>query len=131
MGAEPAVATALQWAFVLGVAALTIHAWLRRDAEASLVITAVASQVMSPLVWDHYAIVLLLPVALVLDRVGRRAWPIALLPIAGWLPAPVYPVMFVVGLLSAWAVGRPTRGTSGAGGTSPAAAPPAGVAPDA
>jgi alpha-1,2-mannosyltransferase len=106
LGVDPAVASVLQWVTVLAVAALTVHAWLRLDAEASLVVTAVASQCLSPLVWDHYAIVLLLPVALVLGRLGRRAWPIALLPIAGWLPAPVYPLLFAIGLVSAWAVGR-------------------------
>jgi alpha-1,2-mannosyltransferase len=106
LGIDPAAANLLQWAFVLAVAAVTIHAWLRLDAEASLVVTAVASQCVSPLVWDHYAVVLLLPVALVLDRVGPRAWPIALLPVAGWLPAPVYPLLFAVGLLSASAVGH-------------------------
>jgi alpha-1,2-mannosyltransferase len=131
MGADPTVAGGVQWGFVLLVLAITVHAWLRIDAEASLVVTAVASQCVSPLVWDHYAVVLLLPVALVLDRVGRRAWPIALLPIAGWLPAPVYPLLFVIGLAAAWAVGRRTRGTRAADGSAPtppdaaAANPPA------
>ncbi len=109
LGVDASVASALQWAFVLGVAAVTVHAWVWRDAEASLVVTAVASQCVSPLVWDHYAIVLLLPVALVLDRAGRRAWPFALLPIAGWLPAPIYPVLFAAGLIGAWAAGRPRQ----------------------
>ncbi len=107
LGADSTVATAIQWAFVAAVAIVTILAWLRRDAASSLVVTAVASQCVSPLVWDHYAVVLLLPVALVLDRLGPRAWPIALLPIAGWLPAPVYPILFAVGLAAAWGAGRP------------------------
>ena len=103
-------ATLFQWLAVAGVVAITLHAWFRRDPGASLVVTAVASQVLSPLVWDHYAMVLLLPVALVLDRLGRRAWPVVLLPIAGWLPAPVYPALFAVGLVAAWGVGRPREG---------------------
>ena len=107
LGLSPESASVVQWIAVGAVAALTVHSWFRRDAVASLVVTAVASQVLSPLVWEHYATVLLLPVALVLDRIGRRAWPIALLPVAGWLPAPFYPLLFAIGLIAAWAVGRP------------------------
>jgi alpha-1,2-mannosyltransferase len=107
LGVSPGVASVVQWAYVGAVAAITIHAWFRRDEIASLVVTAVASQVISPIVWDHYAVVLLLPVALVLDRLGPRAWPNVLLPLAGWLPLPWYPVLFAVGLVAAWAVGRP------------------------
>ena len=107
LGFSTGAASVVQWVAVAAVAALTIHAWLRRDAVASLVVTAVASQVVSPLVWDHYAVVLLLPVALVLERRGRSAWPIALLPIAGWLPGPVYPLLFAIGLVAAWAAGWP------------------------
>jgi hypothetical protein len=113
LGASQAMASVVQWAYVAGVAAITVHAWLRRDDVASLVVTAVASQVISPIVWDHYAVVLLLPVALVLDRLGRRGWPIVLLPLAGWLPLPWYPVLFAIGLLAAWAVGRPRTGMPG------------------
>jgi alpha-1,2-mannosyltransferase len=108
LGLLSAAASVVQWGSVAAVAVLTIHAWLRRDAVASLVVTAIASQLVSPLVWDHYAVVLLLPVALVLERLGRRAWPIALLPIAGWLPGEVYPLLFAIGLVAAWAVGRPS-----------------------
>lgn len=123
LGLSTQAAALAQWAAVAAVAAITLHAWFRRDAVASLVVTAIASQVVSPLVWDHYAVVLLLPVALVLDRVGPRAWPIALLPVAGWLPAVAYPALFAVGLVAAWAVGRP-RGARG-GADAPVTARPA------
>jgi len=113
LGFSPQAATLVQWVAVATVVTITLHAWFRRDALSSLVVTAVASQVVSPLVWEHYAVVLLLPVALVLDRMGRRAWPIALLPIAGWLPAPAYPVLFAIGLVAAWAVGRPRSRAKG------------------
>jgi hypothetical protein len=115
LGLTPEAASVVQWVAVVVVAVLTLHSWFRRDAVASLVVTAVASQVISPLVWDHYAVVLLLSVALVLDREGRRAWPIALLPIAAWLPAPVYPLIFAIGLVAAWGVGRPAKGTPESG----------------
>ncbi len=124
LGFSAQAATLLQWGAVAAVVALTLHAWFRRDAVASLVVTAVASQVISPLVWDHYAVVLLLPVALVLDRMGRRAWPIALLPIAGWLPAPVYPLLFAIGLVAAWAVGTPRDGMAAEVATAVTVPPP-------
>lgn len=117
LGLSADAASVVQWVSIAAVAAVTVHAWLRRDAVASLVVTVIASQLVSPLVWDHYAMVLLLPVALVLDRLGRKAWPIALLPIAGWLPGAVYPFLFATGLVAAWAVGRPRSGPVGAPGT--------------
>jgi len=61
-------------------------------------VTAVASVLVSPIVWPHYAVILLLPVALLLDR--RQWWAVAL-PIVTWLPVDaVYPVVFAIGLLA-------------------------------
>ena len=70
------------------VVAVTVIAWFRIDDEASLAVTVVASQLLSPLLWDHYAMLLLIPTALLLER--RHWWAIAI-PLAGWLP----PVLFV------------------------------------
>lgn len=65
--------------------------WLAAEHEASLMATVVATQLLSPLLWDHYAAVLLVPVAFLLER---RKWWAALVPLACWLPAPAYPVLF-------------------------------------
>ena len=70
---------------------------MRCDAETSYVVTVVASQLLSPVLWDHYAMLLLLPTALLLQR--RQWWAVAI-PLAGWLPAPIYPVLFFVALLA-------------------------------
>ena len=73
--------------------------------------TAVASVLVSPIVWAHYAVILLLPVALLLDR--RQWWAVAL-PIVTWLPIDaVYPLVFAVGLLAPMAVGEQLRRSPG------------------
>jgi hypothetical protein len=77
--------------------AITAWAWLRTDAESSYLTTVVATQLLSPLLWDHYAMLLLLPVALLLQR---RHWWAVLIPLAGWLPAPAYPLLFLVALVA-------------------------------
>jgi hypothetical protein len=80
---------------------------LRRSTEvASFMVGAVASQMVSPVVWAHYAVVLFLPVAWLLSR--ERWWALLLLvplsvPIAGMLPPVVYPIVFWVALAAtAW-----------------------------
>jgi hypothetical protein len=61
------------------------------------VTTVVGSQVVSPLLWEHYAMLLLIPMALLLER--RQWWApgLALLP---WLGPLAYPLVFLVGLIA-------------------------------
>jgi len=95
-GASLPVATALQWAWLaVGVIAVLL-AWRRADDESSYVTTVVGSQVVSPLLWEHYAMLLLLPTALLLER--RQWWAIAL-PLLPWLGPPAYPPVFLLGLI--------------------------------
>ena len=96
-GAGLGVANAIQWAAVAATLAITAFAWLRRDEATGFVVGVVASQLLSPLLWDHYAMLLLLPVALLLER--RRWWAV-LIPFVTWLPFDVvYPAAFAVALL--------------------------------
>ena len=91
------MATLLQWVSVAGVVAVTGFAWLRRDAVTGLVVGVVASQLLSPVIWSHYAMLLLLPVALLLER--RQWWAVAI-PLVTWLPwDAVYPAAFAAALL--------------------------------
>lgn len=93
-GVSQAAASALQWVWLALVAIVTVFAWLRRDAGTAYVVTVVASQAISPLLWDHYAMILLLPVALLLER---RQWWAAVIPLAMWLPSPmIYPAGFAL-----------------------------------
>jgi Glycosyltransferase family 87 len=100
------MATLLQWVSVAGVLAVTAFAWLRRDAATGLVVGVVASQLLSPVIWSHYAMLLLLPVALLLQR---RQWWAAAIPLVTWLPIDtVYPLAFAAGLVGPVLTGAPT-----------------------
>jgi hypothetical protein len=96
-GASADVATLIQWVAVGLTVAVTCFAWLRRDGVTGFVVGVVASQLLSPVLWSHYAMLLLLPVALLLQR--RQWWAVAI-PLATWLPFDVaYPAAFAAGLL--------------------------------
>ena len=106
-GASFEVATLVHWAnFALAalVVAVTV---LRGSAVAGYMAVVVASQFLSPVLWDHYALVLLLPVAWLLDRghLWAAAIPLAtatLLLTIIEVPA-AYPIAFWVTLLAlAW-----------------------------
>ncbi len=101
------VSNLIQWASVGLTLAVTCFAWLRRDAVTGLIVGVVASQLVSPIVWSHYAMLLLLPVALLLER--RQWWAIAL-PLVTWLPWDVaYPAAFAAGLLGPIVTARHVR----------------------
>jgi hypothetical protein len=96
-GADQPMASLVQWAWLGVVAVVTLFAWVRRDSETSYVVTVVASQAVSPLLWDHYAMILLIPVAFLLER---RRWWAAAIPLVTWLPfAWLYPAVFMAALL--------------------------------
>jgi alpha-1,2-mannosyltransferase len=96
-GASLDAATLVQWASVAATVVITCFAWLRRDAVTGLVVGVVASQILSPVLWSHYAMLLLLPVALLLER--RQWWAVAI-PLVTWLPWDVaYPTAFAASLL--------------------------------
>jgi alpha-1,2-mannosyltransferase len=77
--------------------------------EASYLIAVIASQLVSPILWDHYAMLLLLPVAYLLAA-GR--WWAAVIPLAAaWplvdvTPPFLYPVAFWVTLVAVFLVGH-------------------------
>jgi alpha-1,2-mannosyltransferase len=96
-GAGTDLATLVQWAGLAGTLGVTVFAWLRRDAVTGFVVGVVASQLLGPVIWSHYAMLLLLPVALLLER--RQWWAVAI-PLVTWLPLDVvYPAAFAAALL--------------------------------
>jgi alpha-1,2-mannosyltransferase len=105
----------IQLAALAGSVVAVVIAARTTDADASYLVAVVASQLLSPLLWDHYAMLLLLPVAWLLER---RQWWAVLIPIAtsiivvGILPAAVYPLAFAICLLAPIALGwrRPEPG---------------------
>jgi alpha-1,2-mannosyltransferase len=107
-GVPAAVAAAIQ--LVSSVAAVVAVVWaaMRTSAAASYLATVTASQLLSPVLWDHYAMLLLLPVAYLL---GNRQWWAAAIPLATSatllfsVPAAVYPIAFWLTLVGVLIVG--------------------------
>ena len=72
--------------------------------------TATASLLLSPLLWDHYLTMLVLPAAYLAAR--GRSWGL-LLPLLTWLPAAALPLVALAGVwlpfVARDAAGEPAR----------------------
>ncbi|MFN8622016.1 MAG: glycosyltransferase family 87 protein [Chloroflexota bacterium] len=91
----PLVATlALYAGYAIAIVAMV--ASLRYDRDLSFMVTIGGSLLLAPLLWDHYLAGLLLPAAFLAQR--GRTWGLAL-PLLGWLPAPLLPLVAIVGTL--------------------------------
>lgn len=103
IGLSTAVAAAIQVASSVAAVLAVIWSARRLRPDASFLVAVIASQLLSPVLWDHYALLLLLPVAWLLER--RQWWALAIplatsvltLPLSP--PAAIYPVVFWVSLL--------------------------------
>ena len=103
------VALLVHYANLVLVAAVMVFVTLRGSAVASYLAVVIASQFLSPVLWDHYALVLLLPVAWLLAR-GRwwaavipllTATPLLFLSVAGSVVSPASSVLSPPGPTSA------------------------------
>lgn len=117
VGLSEASATAVQAMSTVAVLGVLAWAALRSAPDVSFLTAVTASQLISPVLWDHYAMLLLLPTAWLLDR-GRwwaAAIPLATSVILIWLPPVIYPIAFWAALLAPLVVsrgvgmGRPAR----------------------
>jgi hypothetical protein len=105
LGAPEGLATVIQLASTAAVLGVTVWAALRAPADVGYLTAVTAGQLLSPLLWDHYAMLLLLPVAWLLER---RRWWAALIPLAtatpvvllGVVPAAIFPILFWLGLVA-------------------------------
>lgn len=90
-----AATAALLAGYAVAITAILLS--LRRDREVGFVVTASASLLLSPLLWDHYLSLLVLPAAFLAQR--GRPWALGL-PLLTWLPAELLPivVLLAVGL---------------------------------
>jgi alpha-1,2-mannosyltransferase len=86
LGLSASASGIVQAGVTLLVAAATLVSWRILGSDASLLVTVLASQLVTPLLWDHYAVVLLLPTAWLLQR--GRYWGVVF-PLAGWLALPI------------------------------------------
>lgn len=90
IGLPTSVASVLPTAgYVFGIAAVTL-AGRRREEEVSIVVTALATLVVTPFIHPHYLVLLLLPTALLM---ARGHWWALVLPLTAWLPGPVLPLI--------------------------------------
>jgi hypothetical protein len=111
-GVERETASLIQWASMAAVAVVFVAAALWLPAEPSYLVALIASQLLSPILWDHYALVLLLPVAWLVDRGWTWAVVIPLttcLPLVGVTPAVAYPLSFAVTLVAVLVAGMGER----------------------
>jgi hypothetical protein len=91
LGAPSVAATAaLFGGSVLAIGATLFS--LRRDAEVSFMVTLGATLLLSPVLWDHYLVSLLLPGAFLAQR--GRPWALGL-PLLAWLPTPFLPLLAI------------------------------------
>jgi Glycosyltransferase family 87 len=110
LGAD--VASVIQLASTILVLVLVVVAARRAASEASYLVAIIASQLLSPILWDHYALLLLLPVAYLLA--AGRWWALVIplataFPLVGITPAIVYPLVFWLTLVAVLVVGVRAR----------------------
>jgi len=108
-GASTGVAGLIQAIAMVAALGAIVAAARTTTAEASYLVTVVASQLISPLLWDHYAMLLLLPVAWLLQR--GQWWAVAIplgtsILLTGIAPPVVYPVVFAAAIAGLLVVGR-------------------------
>lgn len=115
LGVPPDVAIVVQVASTVLVLVLTLVSIRWATDEASYLTTVVATQLVSPILWDHYATLLLLPVAYLLA--AGRWWALAIplataWPLVGVTPPAVYPLAFWITLVAVLLVGVRARRTA-------------------
>ena len=130
LGLSRPLAGALQYGLAAAVVLLGI--WLQRTGtrESSYLLAVLATQLVSPILWDHYALILVLPVAWLFQR---RQWWAALIPLsqAAFLVNVAPPIVWLAGWFACVGalvvIGRreartmaATGATVGAPGTAPA-----------
>lgn len=96
-GLSREVAGIIQIVWTVAVLGVVVLVQRRATAEASFLLAIVASQIASPILWDHYALVLALPVAWLLHR---RHWWAVLVPLSQ--AAPLLGVLPPIGWLAGY-----------------------------
>lgn len=121
LGASASLAQALYVASLVAVGLAFLAAVRWASPVASYVVAAIASQMVSPVVWAHYAVILFLPVAWLLGR--GRWWALLLLvplsiPISDAAPSITYPIVFWLAILAVLREGMLERAAASAGASS-------------
>jgi alpha-1,2-mannosyltransferase len=112
LGVPAEAAAVLQVASTALVLLLVLAAIRWATDEASYLATVIATQLVSPILWNHYAALLLLPVAYLLA--AGRWWALAIplitaWPLVGVTPPAAYPIVFWITLVAVVLVGARAR----------------------
>jgi alpha-1,2-mannosyltransferase len=112
LGASVGTATAIWWLSVAATLGAIVAAARWATSEASYLVAVIASQLLSPILWDHYAMLLLLPVAYLCA--SGRWWALAIPVVTSTLligitPPVAYPLCFAVALVATLGVGVRAR----------------------
>ncbi len=119
LGASASAASLVQLGSTVAAVIALLVAIRWASAEISYLVAVVVSQLVSPILWDHYAMLLLLPVAYLLA--AGRWWALAVplataWPLVGITPSIAYPIAFWVTLLgllqTAWPARRVAAGAA-------------------
>jgi hypothetical protein len=105
-------AIVVHWLHVGAAGLVWVYLSLRRPPVIGYMATIIVSQLVSPILWDHYAVVLLVPVAWLLSR---RVWWAAVVPLLSptFLGAHIPGFLYVVGYWATLAMlGSAHRGES-------------------
>ena len=112
LGLDAASGAIVQAVNVVGVAIVFLASIRWSTEEASYLVAVIASQLVSPILWDHYAMLLLLPVAYLLS--AGRWWALVIplvtaWPLVGITPPAAYPIVFWIALVGTFLVGLQAR----------------------
>jgi hypothetical protein len=112
LGVPAAMASVVQVVSTVAVVLMFLASIRWVTDEASYLVAVVASQLVSPILWDHYAMLLLLPVAYLLS--AGRWWALAIplvtaWPLVGLTPPVAYPIVFWLTLIVVFLVGWAAR----------------------
>ncbi len=121
LGASTTLAAGVQLLSTVGLVVAFLVAIRWAADEASYLVAVIASQLASPILWDHYAMLLLLPVAYLVS--AGRWWALVIplvtaWPLVGITPPIAYPIVFWFTLIATLWVGYAAR-TSTEVGSSP------------
>ena len=109
MGVSPDVAPVIGVLHTGAVLVVVVLAARQAVPDAALLVASTASQIVAPVMWDHYSVVVFLPMAWMLARGYRPALIIGVVfnaMLIAVVPAIAYVVLIDATLLAMWFLGR-------------------------
>lgn len=111
-GVSADIAWVIQLVNTVAVAVILLASIRWATDEASYMVAVIASQLVSPILWDHYALLLLLPVAYLLA--SGRWWGAVIPLVTAWplvsiTPPAAYPIAFWATLIVVFLVGHAAK----------------------